>query len=86
LLVNCLVARSLPRRFRLGLLGGAGPICVHRPVGLDAIARAHARGGRKPFSALRRPGALLITAIAATDVAYRLLLRAPIRRGLGIKR
>jgi len=36
--------------------------------------------------ALRRPGALLITAIAATDVAYRLLLRAPIRRGLGIKR
>jgi hypothetical protein len=35
---------------------------------------------------LRRPGALLITAIAATDVAYRLLLRDPIRRGLGVKR
>ena len=34
---------------------------------------------------LRHPGALVITAIAATDVAYRLLLREPIRRGLGIK-
>jgi len=33
---------------------------------------------------LRRPIALTITAIAASDVAYRLLLRAPIRRGLGI--
>ena len=32
----------------------------------------------------RRPIALIITAIAASDVAYRLLLRAPIRRGLGI--
>jgi hypothetical protein len=35
---------------------------------------------------LRRPVALIITAIAASDVAYRLLLRAPLRRGLGIKR
>ena len=34
---------------------------------------------------LRHPGAIVITAIAATDVAYRLLLREPIRRGLGIK-
>ncbi|HTQ67569.1 MAG TPA: hypothetical protein VMI13_02660 [Solirubrobacteraceae bacterium] len=33
---------------------------------------------------LRQPLALIITAIAASDVAYRLLLRAPIRRGLGI--
>ena len=33
---------------------------------------------------LRRPVTLIITAIAAGDVAYRLLLRAPIRRGLGI--
>ncbi|HTY95418.1 MAG TPA: hypothetical protein VMB91_00110 [Solirubrobacteraceae bacterium] len=32
----------------------------------------------------RRPIALIIAAIAASDVAYRLLLRAPIRRGLGI--
>jgi hypothetical protein len=34
---------------------------------------------------LRRPTALIITAIAASDVAYRLLLRAPIRRGLGME-
>jgi hypothetical protein len=27
---------------------------------------------------------LLITALAATDVAYRLLLREPLRRALGI--
>jgi hypothetical protein len=33
---------------------------------------------------LNRPIALLIAAVAATDVAYRLLLRAPIRRSLGI--
>lgn len=34
---------------------------------------------------LRRPIALIVTALAASDVAYRLLLRAPIRRGLGIE-
>lgn len=34
---------------------------------------------------LRRHVALIVTAIAATDLAYRLLLRAPIRRGLGIE-
>ena len=34
---------------------------------------------------LRRPGALIITVIAASDVAYRLLLRASIRRGLGMQ-
>ncbi len=33
----------------------------------------------------RRPVAVIITVIAASDVAYRLLLRAPIRRGLGIE-
>ncbi len=34
---------------------------------------------------LRRPYAILIAAIAAVDVTYRLLLRAPIRRSLGIE-
>lgn len=34
---------------------------------------------------LRQPVALILTAIAASDVAYRLLLRAPIRRGLGME-
>jgi hypothetical protein len=33
---------------------------------------------------LRRPGALIITVLAATDVAYRLLLRESVRRALGI--
>ena len=30
-------------------------------------------------------GALVITAIAASDVAYRLLMRGPLRRALGIE-
>lgn len=34
---------------------------------------------------MRRPGALIITVIAASDLAYRLLLRASIRRGLGMQ-
>jgi len=33
---------------------------------------------------LRRPGALIITVLAATDVAYRLLLRESVRRALGM--
>jgi hypothetical protein len=35
---------------------------------------------------LRRPGALTIalTMLAASDLAYRLLVRAPVRRALGI--
>jgi hypothetical protein len=43
------------------------------------------RAMRRLPEVLRRPVALIITAIAASDVAYRLLLRAPIRRGLGIE-
>jgi hypothetical protein len=35
-------------------------------------------------SMLRRPTALLIAVVAATDVAYRLLVRSAVRRGLGI--
>lgn len=37
-------------------------------------------------SLLRQPSALTIvlTTLAATDVAYRLLLRAPLRRALGV--
>jgi hypothetical protein len=38
----------------------------------------------RPASLLRSPGALLITALAASDVAYRLLLREPLRRAIGI--
>jgi hypothetical protein len=34
---------------------------------------------------LRRPGALVIAVIAVSDVAYRLLIRASIRRGLGMQ-
>ncbi len=33
---------------------------------------------------LRRPGALIITVLAATDVAYRLLLRESLRRAIGM--
>ncbi|HLH13307.1 MAG TPA: hypothetical protein VKV16_00845 [Solirubrobacteraceae bacterium] len=37
---------------------------------------------------IRHPGALTIalTTLAATDVAYRLLLRGPVRRALGMGR
>ncbi|HYM66959.1 MAG TPA: hypothetical protein VEW68_06690 [Patescibacteria group bacterium] len=38
----------------------------------------------RPISVLRRPG-LLITALAATDIAYRLLLRESVRRSLGMR-
>jgi hypothetical protein len=37
-----------------------------------------------PSFLLRRPGALMITALAATEVAYRLLLRERLRRALGM--
>jgi hypothetical protein len=37
-------------------------------------------------SLLRRPGVLIITMLAACDVAYRLLLRGPVRRVLGVGR
>jgi hypothetical protein len=33
----------------------------------------------------RRPGALLIALLAVGDVVYRLLLRGPLRRSLGIR-
>jgi hypothetical protein len=39
-----------------------------------------------PRSLLRRPGALIITMLAATDLAYRLLLRETVRRALGMTR
>jgi hypothetical protein len=35
---------------------------------------------------LRRPGMLILTMLAAGDVAYRLLLREPVRRVLGVGR
>jgi len=34
---------------------------------------------------LRKPAVLLITALVATDVVYRRLVRPTIRRGLGIR-
>jgi hypothetical protein len=37
-----------------------------------------------PSFLLRRSGALMITALAATEVAYRLLLRERVRRALGM--
>jgi hypothetical protein len=43
-------------------------------------------GVRHPRSLLRHPGVLIITAIAASDLAYRLLLRQPVRRVLGVGR
>jgi hypothetical protein len=39
----------------------------------------------RPSSLLRSPGALIITTLAATDLAYRLLLREPVRRVLGMR-
>jgi hypothetical protein len=38
-----------------------------------------------PSSLLRRSTAVVITTLAATDVAYRLLLREPVRRVLGMR-
>ncbi|HTA12955.1 MAG TPA: hypothetical protein VK765_05990 [Solirubrobacteraceae bacterium] len=40
----------------------------------------------RPRSLIRHPGALTIalTTLAATDLAYRLLLREPLRRALGV--
>jgi len=35
---------------------------------------------------LRHPGILIITMLAASDLAYRLLLRKPVRRVLGVGR
>jgi hypothetical protein len=36
-------------------------------------------------SLLRHPGALIITTLAASDLAYRLLLREAVRRALGVR-
>jgi hypothetical protein len=38
-----------------------------------------------PHHRLRLPGALIIATLAAFDVAYRLLLREPVRRMLGMR-
>jgi hypothetical protein len=37
----------------------------------------------RPRSMLRHPGILILTTLAAGDLAYRLLLRKPVRRVLG---
>jgi hypothetical protein len=39
---------------------------------------------RHPGALFRHPGALIITMLAATDLAYRMLLRESVRRALGI--
>jgi hypothetical protein len=59
-----------------------------------AQRRRSSRAGRaadadrmsRPRSLIRHPGALTIalTTLAATDLAYRLLLREPLRRALGV--
>ena len=54
------------------------PPSSHRPRAADAIGVLH------PRSLLRHPGALIITTLAATDLAYRLLLRGAVRRALGM--
>jgi hypothetical protein len=41
---------------------------------------------QRPTFPVRHPGALIITVLAATDVAYRMLVRESIRRALGINR
>jgi len=42
----------------------------------------------RPSSIVRHPGTLTIvlTMLAASDLAYRLLLRGPVRRALGMSR
>ncbi len=39
----------------------------------------------RPRLLLRHPGALIITMLAASDLAYRLLLRDWLRRALGVE-
>jgi len=39
----------------------------------------------RPSFLLRRPGAMTIAVVAVVDVAYRLLLRASVRRMLGMR-
>jgi hypothetical protein len=39
-----------------------------------------------PRLLLRHPSALILAMLAASDLAYRLLLREPLRRALGIER
>ncbi len=40
---------------------------------------------QRPSFLLSRPGALVITVVAATDLVYRLLLRDSVRRALGMQ-
>jgi hypothetical protein len=47
-------------------------------------AAADALDVQRPSFLLSRPGALVITAVAATDLVYRLLLRESVRRALGM--
>jgi hypothetical protein len=49
------------------------------PTAADAI------DVQRPSFLLSRPGALVITAVAATDLVYRLLLRDSVRRALGMQ-
>jgi hypothetical protein len=58
-----------------------GAIQLSSACGLAADAISVIR----PRSLLRHPGALIITTLAASDVAYRLLLRGSLRRALGIE-
>jgi hypothetical protein len=46
---------------------------------------ADAIGVLRPRSLLSHPRALIITTLAASDLAYRLLLRESLRRALGVE-
>lgn len=55
---------------------------------ISSAYHEHADAGhmRQLLTVLRRPTTILITVVAATDVAYRLLVRETVRRGLGIRK
>jgi hypothetical protein len=58
---------------------------VSAPSSADGKAADGIRVLLRPSSLLRGPGALIVTTLAVSDVAYRLLLREPVRRMLGIR-
>jgi hypothetical protein len=71
-----------------------GVLANGNPSAADAVrsglerAIAFAQGALLPRAGalLRLPAARVITALAASDVAYRLLLRESLRRALGMRR
>jgi hypothetical protein len=74
-----------------------GPILklTHHPISTIELARSQLLSPTSRVadavsvllrrSLLRHPGALIITTLAASDLAYRLLLREAVRRALGVR-